>query len=301
LERQHLTSGFSQNHVWHEGSQDATFFTPDLFIQEMSQLQVGASQNQAASIESTDQALSQFYEKSYAVHEDIASSQLAPASDASSSLESNSEITQYSFDSLTNSFSGPKNLPNAGYLTSLKHIPNATYLSSIYPQTMTVNVIIGLISVPSPRNIKTRRGVNVGLVELLAGDETRSGFSINFWLSSSRVIQEDMQIAVTGLRPQDIVLIRNVALSSFRGKVHGQSLRKNMTKIYLLYRNKVDKTDIGGCYRSADFVSNEPLTPQLEKTRKVREWVLKFVGAQVPSKDRGRGETLKEKLPPDTQ
>jgi len=304
LERQHLKSGFSQNHAWQEEYQGAAFFTPHSHAEEMSEFQHEASQSQAATIESTDEVLSQFYEKSYAVHEDIASSQLDPAVDDSSSLpdSNNSGTTQYSFDSLTNSFSGPKNIPNAGQLTSLKHIPNAIYLNSIHPQTMTVNVIVGLISVACPRNIKTRRGVNVELVELLVGDETRSGFSINFWLSKSQRIADDMQTPVTRLRPQDVVLMRNVALSSFRGKVHGQSLRKNMTKIYLLHRNKVDKNDIGGCYRSADFVSSEPLPPQLEKTRIVREWVLKFVGgARVLSKDERRVEALKETLPLDTQ
>ena len=303
LERQHLKTGFSQNHAWQEDYQGAIFFTPDSCIEEVSQISDGTSRIQAADIQSVDQVLTQFYENSYAVHEDIATSQLAPRPDNSNSMASDSfSTTEYSIDSLSNSFPGTKSVPNVGHLTSLTHIPNATYLNSIYPQTMTIDVVVGLISVSSPRNINTRRGASVELIELLVGDETRSGFGINFWLSSSQFIEDDTQTPVTGLRCQDVVLIRNVALSSFRGKVHGQSLRKNLTKVYLLYRNKVDKSDLCGCYKGADFVSSNPLSLQLEKTRKVREWVLKFVGgARVPSKGMRQVEGLKEILPPDTQ
>lgn len=294
LERQHLTTGYSQNNVWQEEYKGAAFFTPDSFMKEMSQV---------ASIESTDQILSQFYEKSYAVHEDIASSQLAPLSDISTSIGSDSfGATPSTFDSPLNSASVNKNIPDAGCLTSLKNIPNATSLDSIHPQTMTINVIVGLISVPGPRNIKTRRGANVELVELLVGDETRSGFGINFWLSSSSTVDSELRTTLTGMRPRDVVLIRNVALSSFQGKVYGQSLRKNMTKAYLMYRNKVDKTDSGGCYKSAELNSKEPSSPQLEKTKKVREWVLNFVGGyRGPSKGKDQFEKFKETLPPDTQ
>jgi hypothetical protein len=177
------------------------------------------------------------------------------------------------------------------------------YLNSIHPQTMTVNLIIGIISIPEPRAIKTRRGAPVELIEVLAGDETKSGFGINFWLSSSQSAQGDMRSLLSGLRPRDVVLIRNVALSSFRGKVYGQSLRKDMTKVHLLYRNRVDKNDVGGCYSAADLAVDEPAPPQVERTRRVREWVLKFVGAgTAQQKGKGRAfEAVKEVLPPDTQ
>lgn len=304
LEREHLKTGLSQNHAWQEKYQGASFFTTNSFIEEMSQLQYEESPSQPPIIEATDQVLSQFYEQSYAVHEDIPSSQLLPSSDMSTSINSESSygLTESSLDSPCNSFSGPKTIPVAGHLTNLINIPNSTYLSSIHPQTMTVDLIVGIISIPSPRSIQTRRGAAVKLIEMLAGDETKSGFGINFWLPPEISAGDDLRSVLTGLRPQDIILVQNVALSSFRGKVYGQSLRKNMTKAYLLYRNKLDKSDLGGCYKASDFDSNEPLNLQMQKTSKTRDWVLKFVGG--PNKGKGRINSMREThetLPPDTQ
>ena len=84
------------------------------------------------------------------------------------------------------------------------------------------------------------------LIEVLAGDEIKSGFTVNFWLSSPQSADGDTRSVLSGLRPQDVVLMRNVALSSFRGMVYGQSLRKEMTKVHLLYRDRIDRTDVGG-------------------------------------------------------
>lgn len=300
LSRQHLPTGLSQNHGWQKEYQGASFFTTDSFIEELSQPALSDSQ---ASVQSLEQVLSQFYEQSYAIHEDIASSQIAIASDAGTSVNSASSFGASTFDSPWNSFSGEKVIPVGGHLTNLEDIPNAGYLSSIHPQTMTVNLIIGIISMPSPRAIRTRRGADVELVEVLAGDDSRSGFGINFWLSPSQSIDGDLRGILGGLRPQDVVLMKNVALSSFRGKVYGQSLRKGMTKVYLLYRNRIDKTDEGGCYNAADLATGDYVHPQIDKTRRVREWVLKFVGGLAGQK-KGEGknsEALNETLPPDTQ
>ena len=306
LERQHLPTGLSQNHAYQGEYRGASFFTTgdiESFIEERSQPQVGGSQ--VSSAESVVQVLSQFYEQSYAVHEEIPSSQLAPASNAGTSLQSDGSfsVTGSSFDSPWNSFSGTKEIPSAGFLTSLKDIPNAAYLNSIQPQTMTVNLIVGIISLPSPREIKTRRGDKVELIEVLVGDETKSGFGINFWLPSSQSADGELRSVLNGLRPQDVVLVKNVALSSFRNKVYGQSLRKNMTKAFLLYRSKIDKPDVGGCYSAADLVSTDTPRQQVEKTRRVREWVVKFVG-EGPERGKGKGrmsEMIRETLPPDTQ
>jgi hypothetical protein len=166
---------------------------------------------------------------------------------------------------------------------------------------MTANLIVGIVSVPPPRAIRTRRGADVELIEVLVGDETKSGFGINFWLSSFQSdMTSDLRKVLSGLRPQDVVLMRNVALNSFRGKVYGQSLRKGVTKVHLLYRSRVDKSDVGGCYSAADLAPGDIWPPQIQKTRTVREWVLRFVGAGA-GRTKGRVEAMKETLPPDTQ
>ena len=296
LERQHLTTGLSQLHGYGKEYEGAAFFTASDIIEELSQQPFGASQ--ASSLESVEQVLSQFYEQSYAIHEDIPSSHIAATAETGASFYTN-ESSSYgtSVDSVRS-----KEIPVAGHLTNLMDIPNANYLNSIYPQTMTVNLIIGIISIPPSRAIRTRRGADVELIEVLVGDETKSGFGVNFWLSSSaRSAEGGLRGVLDSLRPQDVVLMRNLALSSFRGKVYGQSLRKEMTKVHLLYRNRIDKIDVSGCYITADL-AGEDSHPQVEKTRRVREWVVRFVGTGPGArKSKNRAEAIKEVLPPDTQ
>jgi len=104
--------------------------------------------------------------------------------------------------------------------------------------------------------------------------------------------------------------MRNVALNSFKGKVYGQSLRKEVTKVWLLYRNRVDREDEGGCYRGRDLDGGEGegegertgervVEKQLLKTRRVREWVLRSLGTSGGV--RGRDRDMEEVLPIDTQ
>ena len=209
LERLHLATGLSQLHGYGKEYEGAAFFAAsaiDSFIEELSQQPLGASQ--ASSLESGEQVLSQFYEQSYAIHEDIPSSQIAATAETGASFFTNESS---SYGTSVNSFQGT-GAPIAGHLTNLRDIPNAHYLNSIHPQTMTVNLIIGIISIPPPRAIKTRRGADVELIEVLTGDETKSGFCINFWLSSlSQSAEGDMRSVLRGLRLQDVVLMQNVA------------------------------------------------------------------------------------------
>lgn len=311
LNRQLLTTGltqsFDQHALFNGYSQNNTHGASFFISSQVHSLIEEPSQklpSQHAIPDSAEQVLSQFYEESYARHKDILSSQIAPASN----LDSFSSFTSDEFSDDTSSLSSLPGeapyIPVSGHLSNIKDIPNAFYLDSIQPQTMTVNVIAGIISIPAPRGIRTKRGADVELVEILVGDETKSGFGINFWLPSQPA--SDMKSVLGGLRPQDVVLMRNVALSSFKGKVYGQSLRKEMTKVHLLYRNRADRSDLGGCYAARDLGSKERESAQIEKTKRVREWVVKFVGVGVTAGRKGKGkrvpfEAAKEVLPPDTQ
>ena len=310
LERQYLNTGLTQSFDRHRPftgvsekySQGASFFTASQissFTEEAPRVPVG--EGYGSSSESVEQVLSQFYEESYARHENVPSSQIAAVSNGGSSFTSGGTSFESTLDSPLRR-GGANPIPGAGYLSNLKDIPNAAYLSSIHPQTMTVNLVVGIISIPEPRDVKTRRGANTQLVELLVGDETKSGFGVNIWFSPSQPVSGQMRNVLDGLRPQDVVLMRNVALSSFRGKVYGQSLRKEMTKVHLLYRNRVDKGDSRGCYSAGDLaLGDQPAHPQVEKTRKVREWVMKFVGIGTGQKTRTATNSVNDVLPPDTQ
>lgn len=326
LEPKHLTTGFSQDYCWQPEYQGASFFSVSdvgSVVEGLSQknTQNGqasqrprrgkkpvkklkknngeASDSQLSNSELVEEVLSQFYEESYARHEEVSSSQLVPASSQGSSQYSSSEC--FSFDTTSSAKLDRKDPPNSGPLNHLKDFPNSFYLDSIQPGVMVVNLIVGIISIPEPRTIRTKRGANVELVEALVGDETKSGFGINFWLGSQSQ-NTDFKQSIRSLRPQDVVLMRNVALDSFRGKVYGQNSRKGFTTVHLLYRSRVDRNDTPGYYTRSDFTAENTSNPQLAKTKFVREWVLKFLGGGG-GRSRKRGAETQESLllPPDTQ
>jgi len=261
--------------------------------------------------------LSQFYDHSLARHQDIHSSQLpAPEDDNTTSFETDDATsfltTSKSFNTTTegdiSTVSVRPPLPGGAHLSDLEDVPRAKDLLALAPATVTVNLIAGIISVSPPREVKTRWGRRMSLVELLLGDETRSGFGVTFWLPASEhnSAHDAQQTTLSKLRRQDVVMLQNVALHVFRDKVYGQSLRKNLTRVYLLHRRKLDDRDEGGYYRLDHLKSKKTLSdPQLEKTRKVREWVLRFVGGDVPLKAARKGASSRRvdwDLPPeDTQ
>ncbi|OTA62404.1 hypothetical protein K449DRAFT_434068 [Hypoxylon sp. EC38] len=301
LEKAALPTGFSQLHqVGQDYHGDERFFVA-----------LTASFESASSLTGysgiSQEILDRFYDHSLAVHDDIPSSQLPTLSfstDESSLLNTTEERSTQ--DSTQNNKPTPPYQPLAAqsaHLSDLEDVPSAAYLQSISPQTMTVNLIVGIISIAEPRTVKTRWGSTKSLIELLVGDETKSGFSVTFWLtpelneSSSKILRE--------LRRQDIVLLRNVALSVFMKKVHGYSLRKGLTKVDLLNRRKLDKDDRGGLYSMKDVSSKKPAHPQLLKTRRVREWVMNFVGgggtALGKRKQNGKPMRTWDMPPEDTQ
>jgi hypothetical protein len=212
-------------------------------------------------------ALTQFCEQSLAEHD------AAPPSPSPSQSFDTTATTDTSF--ITNSTATdalpapPPAIPS--HLSDLEDIPPASTILSFVPQTITINLIIGIISIAQPRTVTTRWGKTLSLVEILVGDETSSGFGVTFWLPSDNATSSE----VSKLRRQDVVLMRNVALRVFRGKVYGQSLRGGLTKLSLLWRR-----DGGAHYSSRDLHKKKTEgIPQLEKTRQVKDWLLKFVGA----------------------
>jgi hypothetical protein len=304
------------------------FFTPEDLV---SQVQLGSrsfGDEPAGSIASTENAsevLSQFYDHSLAVHKDIPPTLLAeldsePASAGRSSFDSDGGTPTSPSSAIRVPFQWPTlPVPQTQHLSDLEDIPGATYLRSIEPQTMTVNVIVSLLSIAPPRCVTT--GARWGrerqseLVELLVGDDTKTGFSITMWLPPDLHVtwkdgatdmpdgsRSTLRRSLRLLRPRDIVLIRNVALSSFRGKVHGQSLRNDITKVDLLFRKKQDRDDVGGSYTVQAVNSAGENDPQLMKVKKVRDWMVSFVPEPetevTSSGSRRRG---RRRLPPDTQ
>lgn len=317
LQRAHVPTGFSQQHdlniVNHFPSSADFLTTAGISFEAASQ---GLSQDDVAGQES--RLLDEWYEHSLALHDDLASSQLVPrdsqgnhsgggngtepssagGTDHSKSVSSTTSDEGDTTTILTADDDativvrtplqpGRQRTGAADHLSDLEDIPPARYLESIRPQTMTVTLIAGIISIAAPRIVQTRFGTSKSLVEVLIGDETKSGFSVTFWLSAAESDSDTGPLA--GLRAQDVVLMRNVALNVFRGKVYGGSLPRGMTGVYLLHRGRrLGAGDDGGHYSGADLTKAgrrgaRTVHPQLDKTRRVRDWVLKFVGGGRPA------------------
>ena len=309
FETKHMPSGLTQATYPEPSSpmydqEDETLFVS---ATELSSISSSGSISNSSQDPSTEDVLSQYYEHSFAIHEGA----------EPQTMEDNS-FANASEGSASTSFVGSpdpghclqgqlvKSRLDASVINDLKQVPNAAHLRAILPQTKTVNLVVGIISIAQPRTIKTRRSQQiVELVEATVGDETRAGFAINFWLSPERAYHsntssstDDLRVQTLDLRPRDIVLVRNVALGSFRGSVHGQSLRRGVTTLDLLHRRTVDATDHRGAFKTRD-VDNAPETEvNMNKIRKVKDWVTNFVGGRARSR---QGMETSTPLPLDTQ
>ncbi|KAL8392479.1 hypothetical protein RB595_002605 [Gaeumannomyces hyphopodioides] len=319
LKRRRLATGFSQQPALGWGVErfraDPGFFTTaEVSFRSDASSPCVEHDDDGLHDEEESSILSQFRDRSLAAHNDIPSSQLDAlcseetsfVTDATTSFVSNS--TQEESSVVIDESQPPPPPPPlhagvgvAAQLHNLDNLPSAEHLASIEPQTMTVNIIAGIISILPRRTIRTRWG-NRSLVEVLVGDETRAGFSITFWLPPSGGTSP-----LDGLRAQDVVLMRNVALGSFMRKVYGHGLRRDLTKVHLLHRRKLDADDVGGHYSTVDLQGpSGPLHhnphPQLLKARRVREWVIRFVGGgAVPTlgqKRKREGRRRRWDVPP---
>ncbi|KAK3692819.1 hypothetical protein B0T22DRAFT_26936 [Podospora appendiculata] len=283
LERAHMPTGFSQQRALRFAFGPGQSTAPE-FMSTAAAVSFSTSFGDGSHDGSKDRQdqdtgrslVSQFYEHSLAVHEEMPSSFL-PAADESentSYLSDNASSLLSADDSSASPIREPLQFRGASQLSDLDSIPSAAYLDKIHPQTMTCNLIVGIVSISQPKALRTRWGSTRYLVEVLVADETKAGFAITFWLSSDSVAES----VLAGLRPQDVVLMQNVALNSFTKKVYGTTLRKDLTKVHLLYRARLDARDNGGYYSASDLRSNRSAHAQLDKTRRVWDWVLKFVG-----------------------
>ncbi|KAM0251507.1 hypothetical protein ACHAQJ_008128 [Trichoderma viride] len=288
LNRRPLHTGLSQNHSILDGSFQAHgdfFTTADALSGDETRSFDGGEDGGAL--------LTQFCEESLAAHNLIPSSQIGSLS--MDTTEDTTNTTSFMTND-TNDISlqdGTHLLPPSVplHLSDLEDVPSAARILALSPQTVTLNLIVAVISIAQPRTVTTRWGTTLLLVEVLVGDETKSGFAVTFWLSSDQAATGQ----VSKLRRQDVVLMENVALHVFRGKVYGQSLRKNLTRVNLLWRSEG-----GGFYHNRDLARRAAARhPQQEKTRLVKDWVLHFVGRDSGATTRKRASRKSWDQPPD--
>ncbi|KAH7040350.1 uncharacterized protein B0I36DRAFT_310500 [Microdochium trichocladiopsis] len=306
LRQARLPTGFSQNHNLHHT------YRPDAnFISTMTVSLADSAYDTSDLQQSQSEFIEQLYENSLVLHDDSRGSQLHTQSfeATGSSLSASQDMGTEDSDHLPGASHPSAAVSGVGHLSDLEDLPKATYLDSIRPQTMTVNLIVGIISIAEPRTVRTRWGSTKSLVEMLLGDETKSGFSVTFWLSNDKRggggdHRDSVETTLRGLRRQDVILLRNVALGTFSNKVHGHSLHTNMTRVHLLHRRKVDGADLCGLYTPREMASRRSTHPQLAKARRVWEWTIDFVGGSEhlgKRKTRSRSVRSWEVPPPDTQ
>lgn len=330
IEQSHLPTGLTQasRPTWpfgdySENASETTF----LSTADLSSISTDCNENQSressqSDAERTGEILSQYYAHSFAIHDELPSSQIiGAASDDSTSFATDLEEISIAYPRSDPETKLALSRLSSAHLSDLKETPNASYLRSITPQTITVNLVVGIISISAPRAICPRRGGRpVELVEMIVGDETRAGFGFNIWLpapspqtsinngnNSNNPADGDLRAQTRQLRPQDVILARTIALSSFKGKVYGQSLRRGMTTLDLLYRNVIGGDEKPGAFRAHELAEGAVGDGQVRKVRDVRDWVMRFVGGgrEVGTVRRvsgvwGRGEMGLELLPADT-
>lgn len=293
LHRKPLHTGFSQAHDFlrrsfngnHEGGD---FFCPSSLA--------SSSDGAESKIEQDESILNEFCEQSLALHNSLPPSQLDDHNETTTFLEETSFISN---STTTNVTGAPRpaapNIPPA-HLSDLEDIPSAKQVTSLLPQTITVNIIAGILSIAQPRSVTTRWSQTLSLVEVLLGDDTKSGFAVTFWLSSESTVSNDL----LQLRRQDVVLLQNVALHVFRGKVYGQSLRRGQTKVHLLWSKR---KDANASYSSKDIstaAADSRENPQLLKTKLVQDWIIQYVGGG-PGATSATNQDVWDRPPDDTQ
>lgn len=276
--------------------------------------------------EPPSEQLTQYLERSYALHEEVLSSQIAPAADtpilkkhykhlvkavetpAGKISNAASELTPATAVAPTPALPSvllTLSLPN---LTDLANIPSSATLASLDPLSVTVDVVIGIISISAPRTVTIRRtGRQTELVEILAGDETKRGFGITFWIpppprparSGARDNMPpgpDLRECALALRRGDVVCVKNLALSRFRDVVQGQSLGRRGR---IASATRVIKIDDGLRLPSKMSVHSQQ-AQVLDKLERVRSWTRSFVPLAGRSDQKRKAEHLQDaNLPKD--
>jgi hypothetical protein len=215
-----------------------------------------------------------FLEHSLAVYAGAEQTELAPnpSFDQSTSLQESflSEFTDE--PSILPVVARTTTLPS--FVTNLKGLPRASEIEKSYPQTITVDLIVGVISVAPARSVQLRRVPRMmELVELIVGDETSTGFSISFWLFPEATVGDYTRMTLEKLRSRHVVLLTNVALRVWQGHVYGQSLNRRVS------RNEtfIERLDSSKRMSGGQFVPKRLPTLLQNKLDRVETWVSHFL------------------------
>jgi hypothetical protein len=236
-----LQTGWSQPYLPRgEDNADASISLPDLGTSPTFPTELLTQLDTTLSFEEEPSVADDFLQQSLIFHDTLLSSQVAQDATADQSASSSSFLTT-SFGTSISEMSSPSRIegqtvimqvPPKMTTAPIGTLPSAQHLRSIYPQTPTPNLLCVLTTNPERREVFVRRGgFKMDLCEITVADDTKSGFKVTFWLRPPRESNNEQSHAqqlllqeLERMKVGDILLLRNIALTSFRDVVYGQSL-----------------------------------------------------------------------------
>lgn len=262
-----------------------------------------------------------FLEHSFIFHDTLLSSQVLQEAEADNTIPSSSfQTTSFSTSASDLSTTGIDastlilQVPPTMTVTPLGSLPSAHYLRSIYPQTPTPNLLCVLMTNPERREVFVRKGgYKMDLWEVTVADDTRAGFKVSFWIRPPRESNNEQTNAqslllktLESVKIGDILLLRNIALTSFRDTVYGQSLNTAITRA---------RTSIDVLMKSNGVSVGQLPATIVETFSRVKRWAKIHVAAAGVGSRKRKGSSTKgdryakrpfqsseqeETLPPDT-
>ncbi|KAJ5027905.1 hypothetical protein PSV08DRAFT_405009 [Bipolaris maydis] len=228
---------------------------------------------------------------------------VVPGEGPDSTINSSSFLST-SFETTTSDYSSPNkadrhtiiHVPVKLSITPLASLPSAQQLRAIYPQTPTPNFICVVTTNPEKREVFVRKGgYKMDLWEIIVADDSFSGFKIAFWMRpnldskdertrSQRLLLEALQ----GIKIGDIILLTNVALTSFRDTVFGQSLNPAIARA---------RTDIHVLMKSNGISAAQPgrlPAPVDEAFTRVKKWARMHVASDSGGSRKRKGSAPKQ-------
>jgi hypothetical protein len=249
-------------------------------------------------------ATNSFLEQSLMFHDTLLSSQVLPDDMTDKTISSSSFLTT-SFGCTASEFSSPNKVgehtvniqvPPKMAITPLGSLPSAQRLRAIYPQTPTPNFLCAVTATPEQKEVFVRKGgYKMKLWEIIVADDTRSNFKVTFWLRPPREsnneqdhVQNLLLQTLKGIKVGDILLLRNIALTSFGDNVFGQSLNPTIARA----RTSIDVLTKGGAGSSAQL-GGLP-APVAETLKRVKKWAKMHIASDTAGSRKRKGSAAKQ-------
>lgn len=230
---------------------------------------------------------SDFLRQSFCFNNTLNSSQVLSMGEANDAAASASfEMTSFSVETFVyNDIGQLKQHPSSSQLssrfvtTALAALPNAQQLESLYPQIPTPNFLCVLAAKATEQEVIVRRtGHRMILWELIVTDDTIPSFRVSFWFrpeqGSVHAQFETQSILLHTLRNMkvgDILLLRRIALTSYRNVVYGQSLSSSIKSL----QSSIEIVSQHG--RLSALFSREYPSAFLENCLRMKIWAEKYV------------------------